>query len=366
MPSTKRRKKHRTHVVEETENENVPCSFVFKRGTVGPQLSKLVTDMRQVMKPFTASELQEHPSNKMKDFLQIAGPLGVTHFMIVSSGDVHNRLRIAKVPQGPTFYFNILEYSLAEDLRRVQKNPHTTTSDFQHPPLVVLNNFNKEDPSHQLMTTLFQKMFPAVVVDKIQLEHCKRVVLFEYQASTNTISMRQYAVTIRPQLASGAVQDVAKGKTVDMSQYKTAADYVLAQGAAPTPEHSFSKGRNAVGLVELGPRMTLQLTKVEGGFHAGPVLYAVKGAEKDVDATEIKDKKEKKVEKKAKEDAKKDAKKEKKAEKKEMEKEKGRRPRDGKKDKKERKDGDRKSKSRRDDKGKRKAEAPAIFKRARQ
>ena len=41
------------------------------------------------------------------DFVQVAGPLGVTHFMIVSRTDSHINLRLCCLPRGPTITFHV-------------------------------------------------------------------------------------------------------------------------------------------------------------------------------------------------------------------------------------------------------------------
>ena len=41
------------------------------------------------------------------DFVQVAGPLGVTHFVIVSRTDSHVNLRLCRLPRGPTLTFHI-------------------------------------------------------------------------------------------------------------------------------------------------------------------------------------------------------------------------------------------------------------------
>ncbi|KAG9395724.1 Brix domain [Carpediemonas membranifera] len=296
MPSHKRRHKHRTHITDDVGDESTPLSFVFKRGIIGPNLTKLVSDLRDLMKPYTASELKERPSNKLKDFVHVAAPLGVTHFLIVSSGEQHSRLRIARVPQGPTFHFNIEQYSLMEDIRRVQKNPHATSSDYQHPPLVVLNNFDQSRPEHALMTTLFQKMFPAVVLDRIELDHCKRVMLVNYCADDDTVHIRQYAITLKPQLTSGTIESLSKGKMMDLSKFDSIEDAVKGTKASQS-EHSFTKGKSSVGLVELGPRLDIRLGKIEAGFHEGHVLYALRDQADDDEDEEVEVEQEKKSKK---------------------------------------------------------------------
>lgn len=50
----------------------------------------------QLMAPNTASSLKESKRNQIKDFLHVAGPLGVTHFLVLTATHNASYLRIAK------------------------------------------------------------------------------------------------------------------------------------------------------------------------------------------------------------------------------------------------------------------------------
>lgn len=88
-------------------------------------IQELVHDFRDMMKPNTADKLKERRQNNMRDFVDVAGPLGVTHFAMFSqSAKSENvNLRLARVPRGPTLYFKIRHYSLAKHVRSMQKRP---------------------------------------------------------------------------------------------------------------------------------------------------------------------------------------------------------------------------------------------------
>ena len=49
--------------------------------------------------PNTAAHLRESKRNVLKDFVHIAGPLGVTHFVILTATQNASYLRIAKSPR---------------------------------------------------------------------------------------------------------------------------------------------------------------------------------------------------------------------------------------------------------------------------
>ena len=100
-----RRRKRRTQQPESEGGASaaaVPRSFVLKRGRLAPLVAELTDDMRkarsrrcaaralraaradaqpgaaaaQVMEPHTAKNLKDRKTNKLKDFIHVAGPLG--------------------------------------------------------------------------------------------------------------------------------------------------------------------------------------------------------------------------------------------------------------------------------------------------
>ncbi len=50
----------------------------------------------QLMAPNTATALKESKRNQLKDFVNVAGPLGVTHFLILTATHNASYLRVAK------------------------------------------------------------------------------------------------------------------------------------------------------------------------------------------------------------------------------------------------------------------------------
>lgn len=62
-------------------------------------MKDLESDLRKVMQPNTGSNLKESKRNVLKDFVHIAGPLGVTHFMILTATENASYLRVAKTPR---------------------------------------------------------------------------------------------------------------------------------------------------------------------------------------------------------------------------------------------------------------------------
>lgn len=134
-----KRKKRRTHVpIDPAILEKTPKSFVVKSGTVSADVAQLVTDLRRVMEPNTATHLKEREKNKIKDFVMIAGQLSVTHMIVVSESETSVNLKIGRLPRGPTVYFKVESFSISKDVLALQKNPKSPGSDFKSPPLVIV------------------------------------------------------------------------------------------------------------------------------------------------------------------------------------------------------------------------------------
>ena len=149
----RRRTKKRTHVganstpagkaagkaVPASQISRSPKSMVIRigAGEVGPSVSQLVKDVRSMMEPDTASRLKERKSNRLRDYLTMAGPLGVTHLMLFSRSETGNtNMRLALTPRGPTLHFQVEKYSLCKDVRKALKHPKGGGKEHLNPPLV--------------------------------------------------------------------------------------------------------------------------------------------------------------------------------------------------------------------------------------
>ncbi|KAF9274252.1 hypothetical protein BGZ68_000826 [Mortierella alpina] len=290
----KGRKKSRTHKkVEEGENPNAPKTpktFVMRSGEVGHSVMGLVNDIRRLMEPNTATKLRERKNNRLRDFVAVAGPLGVTHFVILSRTDHGTNMRIARVPRGPTLSFQVKTYSLAKDIAAMQKAPKSPGLEFHVAPLLVLNNFGDSNEM-KLMSTVFQNMFPPINIQTMQLADARRVVLLNYNSETKHLDFRHYNVSVKPVGISKSIKRVITTDVPDLKGFEDISDYVLRGAFASEsdvedgPDSTVTLGQDYVGrnnkrqdqraikLVELGPRMELKLVKIQGGMCDGEVLY---------------------------------------------------------------------------------------------
>ncbi|CAD6446729.1 f3b7e496-553d-4a84-8953-a780357df0d7 [Sclerotinia trifoliorum] len=224
----RRRTKKRTHVganngpagaksAPASQASRSPKSMVIRAGAgeVGPSVSQLVRDVRRMMEPDTASRLKERRANRLRDYLTMAGPLGVSHLMLFSRSEAGNtNMRLALTPRGPTLHFNVEKYSLCKDVRKALKHPKGGGKEYTTPPLLVMNNFispasesssDKKIPRHleSLTTTIFQSLFPPISPNITPLTSIRRVMLLNREPTkgeddgTYTINLRHYAITTK-------------------------------------------------------------------------------------------------------------------------------------------------------------------------
>lgn len=145
----------------------MPKSFVVKSGTVGGSVAQLTKDVRKVLEPNTAARLRERKANRLRDYVSMSGPLGVTHLAVFSQpanqnavpetaamarkpnetaeekaerslveGTTTVNLRLIRLPRGPTLSFKVLRYSLASDVLRMARRPRAVGREFAEAPLV--------------------------------------------------------------------------------------------------------------------------------------------------------------------------------------------------------------------------------------
>ncbi|ORY66804.1 Brix domain-domain-containing protein [Leucosporidium creatinivorum] len=243
-----KRRKTRTHVKPaESADPNAPKtpkSFVVKSGTVGTSVAALTKDVRKVLEPNTGSRLRERKANRLRDYVSMSGPLGVTHLLVFSqppnaditaqpklnkSGRQENEeeradrslvegtttlnLRLIRLPRGPTLSFKVLRYSLAADVLRMARRPRSIGREFAEGPLLILSGFGGEDKQLKLMTTVFQNLFHPIHVQSMPLSSARRVVLLSYNPVTRTIDFRHYVISVRPVGVSRPIRKIIAGST---------------------------------------------------------------------------------------------------------------------------------------------------------
>ncbi len=288
-----KRRKKRTHQVVEAENDTdgVPRSLVIARGRVPQAVRDLISDIRSAFMPNTAQKLRERKSNTLRDYVSVASSLHVTHIWMFSATATSPYLRVGRLPQGPTLTFRVREYTLASDVRATQRRPMVLgPPDMATAPLLVLNNF-KGDATVNLMGETLRHCFPSIDVNTLRLSSVRRVLLIERDTEDGTLRLRHYALKVQPSGLSRPVRKmVLKGRVPKLGGMDDVAELIEndagafssdseAEGAGEEVTLSQDVKRakrgaaSKVRLVEVGPRVTLELVKVESGLCDGPVLF---------------------------------------------------------------------------------------------
>lgn len=298
-----RRTKRRTHTkVSEEELAKIPRSMVIRLGQSlrNHLLSQLVKDFRYVMQPHTAINLRERKLNKLKDFVVMAGPLGVSEMFIFNQSEETGNisLRVGKMPRGPTLQFRVNTYLLMKDLHRLLKRPKSVGRDlkeFLAPPLLVLNGFKPSDSPHEkLMVTVFQNMFPPIQPQSTKVSSIRRVLMLNKDAN-GEIQLRHYAINTKLVEESRNIKKLfnQKKKLPNMHGNSDIADLLLdpysvggvtsdseveddavveiknteEQRVNDAPAQAdVSTRKRAIKLTELGPRINMTLVKIEEGL----------------------------------------------------------------------------------------------------
>lgn len=277
---------------EGKELVEAPHSFVIHRGKVGKHVVELVKDMRRVMAPYTAEDLKVKKKNKFKDFISVAGPLHVTHMMMFTKTEKSVNFRLCRMPRGPTLTFQVKSYCLVRDVLSTVNRHNMEPKQFNHHPLLVMNNFKGDDVQVKLMASMFQNLFPSINVDKVKLNNIRRCVLLNYDAETMQIEFRHYNIRVAPVGVGRAVRKIVQSKVPNLSTMADISEYVMNAGnmseseaeqdgpenKVVLPQNISGRGnikssQSAVRLTEIGPRMMLKLVKIEEGLCSGSVMY---------------------------------------------------------------------------------------------
>ncbi|XP_055555991.1 LOW QUALITY PROTEIN: uncharacterized protein LOC102059444 [Falco cherrug] len=244
------------------------------------------------MEPYTARALKVRKNNSLKDFVAVAGPLGVTHFLVFSKSSSSINFKLFRLPGGPTLTFKVMQYSLIKDVVSSLKRHRMHEQQFTHPPLLVLSNFGLQQIQLKLMATMFQNMFPSINVHRVNLNTIKRCLLISYDAETELLNFRHYSVKVVPVGVSKGLKKLLQEKFPNMSRLEDISELLVkdinlseseaeqdgTHNVLELPQAYAGRGnmkaqQSAVRLTEVDPRMTLQLVKVEEGLAQGNVLY---------------------------------------------------------------------------------------------
>ncbi|XP_067912865.1 LOW QUALITY PROTEIN: suppressor of SWI4 1 homolog [Heterodontus francisci] len=145
--------------------------------------------------------------------------------------------------------------------------------------------------SGKLMATMFQNMFPSINVYKVRLNAIKRCVLINYNPDTHMVDIRHYSIKVVHVGMSRGMKKLLQEKFPNMSKFEDISE-LLMKGANLSESEAEQDGdditelpqvyagrgnlkaqQSAIRLTEIGPRMSLELVKIEEGMCDGQVMY---------------------------------------------------------------------------------------------
>lgn len=263
----RRRRKHRTHVEEENTK---PVTIVARRGKIGPVLKHLVNELKIMLYPNCPIDFKESSKSSLKDLVGIADEFEVSNMVFVTSTKNSTYLKGVKLPNGPTITFKIDEFTLSTDVRASLKKASKLQPDFKSSPILIMRGVDG------LPNNLFKSIFPTLDISEIKLKRCRRIALVDN--IDGVLHLRHYLIKTRPTGISVSLKKLARDEVPNLNKFNSVSEWLENSGNASDsegeettiPDHN---SKVSLRLVELGPRLTLKLHKIEEGICAGNVLY---------------------------------------------------------------------------------------------
>ena len=285
----RRRRKHRTHIDEENTQ---PVALVARRGQVGPYMKQLVKELRIVLYPNSPLHFKENSRSSLKEMITLAKTNEVDHLLFLTNTTNNSYLKAVKLPGGPTITFKVHAFTLSSDVRASLKKSVRLQPDFKAAPLLVMRGVDG------MPNLLFRSIFPSMALSDIKLKRCRRVVLIDTNKE-GIFYFRHYMVKSRPTGMSQALKKLSRNQVPNLNKFNSINEWIEGDGNASESEYEDAEipdesRKVSLRLVEIGPRITMTLHKIEESICTGNVLFhaVVKKSKKDaiVDGDRIKNK----------------------------------------------------------------------------
>ncbi|KAK7077906.1 hypothetical protein SK128_022087 [Halocaridina rubra] len=275
------------------EHVKEPHCIVTTRGNVSMDVRKLSRDVRRIIEPNTSVRLENTKHNAIRDFVAVSAQLDTTHLMLFTQTSVGIYMKLCRLPHGPTITFRILNYSRTRDVASKSKRQYTHGNQYLFSPCIMTNlQPNEGDLELQVTARMFLDMFPTITPKKASPNKIKRCCLLHYDEDKKQFDLRHYAIRIVPVEVCRGLKKLMGSKVPNLSKFKDVSDLITKSGmlsdseaeddpnARVTVPH-LGKNKKKIGvplkssirLHELGPRLTLEIYKIENGLLDGQVLY---------------------------------------------------------------------------------------------
>ncbi|KAL0239195.1 hypothetical protein PCE1_004886 [Barthelona sp. PCE] len=302
-----RHRKKRTHVRDVIEEDEGPRTVIIVRGKCAPELKDLMGNLRRVWEPRTATNLKFRKSNTLNDLVKLSVPLKISHMLVLSTPREGATLKFLRLQDGPSLIFRVKQYSNMSDIARSQKRPVLGSTRYITPALCILNGFKRRqvfkgktdgyirmsEDVLAIVSRTIQNSFPPIKVNEISISACQRVVLFQRNAETDLIEMRHYAVRLEDE--ETFLERKLKKKADYLGKFDSFEDFLEhnpnfdydaefdttdvetetedESDKMPKPSIKINQKNQRIRLVEIGPRISLELIKILDGLLDGNTIY---------------------------------------------------------------------------------------------
>jgi len=204
------------------------------------------------------------------------------------------------MPHGPSFTYRVREYVLKRDIQTLT-GFGMNKNWLQKPPYIILNGFKNSSNVNYLKSVCssFQNMLPELNINSMKINSAKRAILVcrrEVMPETDEITqsklgevlvLRHYFIKLENREVNKNIRKLGVGvtsknlKIPNLANYASIDEYIARNGCASDTDMSDldgeeatielkesikelpgSTGKTAIRLLEVGPRMVLQLIKV--------------------------------------------------------------------------------------------------------
>jgi len=274
---------NKTSQKEKYENwcKGQPNVCVIGRGVTSNACKNLEADIRLIFQPLTSVNAGTFATAKFKDITQALPAMGSTHLITFSEAEKGLNFRIGRFRDGPTLTFRVLTAATSKDVDAVRNVGHKLTKEFyttSH-PFLITSNFDFERDEEKIAHTVIQNMFPVFNIQDTDLKAFKRCVIFDVDKKTREIHLRHYLIQINPIAANSSISSMSSSKIPKMNQMTDPSELILQSAdenviEMPTSSNlTSSNTKHAIKLKEIGPRLKLELLKIEEDFFDGRVIY---------------------------------------------------------------------------------------------
>lgn len=237
-------------------------TMVIHLGEIGASVKELCNDLKVVLAPYTFAKLQVRRKNKLRDFLDVASPLGAKMLMLLRCSLDQTTLELTKFPRGPTICFNVERFATIKDVHHDVEDTACFNKTTRTEPVLVLDGFTNSDED-QVTVSMFQGLFPEIKVGT-DMKFMKRVVIAS-KGEDGVISLRHFRIQRKDLQVNQSIKDIVDGNVTDLSDYESIDDYILQRITAQKEK----KQRCAISLQEIGPRIDMTFKQVETGVFGG-------------------------------------------------------------------------------------------------